>query len=87
MTKSQGAYKFAKHIDIRYHFVRERVADGQISVVYCPTKQMPADFLTKALHRDQFQAFRQIIMGHSAQMDTTAVIATTISSFGWLSLI
>ena len=38
-----------KHIDIRYHFVRQVVASGGISIVYCPTDDMTADILTKAL--------------------------------------
>ena len=40
-----------KHIDIRYHFVRELVENMQISVVYIETKQMIADLLTKAVSR------------------------------------
>jgi hypothetical protein len=38
-----------KHIDIAYHFVRECVANGTISVQYIPTDDMTADVLTKAL--------------------------------------
>jgi len=38
-----------KHIDIRYHFIRQVVADGTVSLVYCPTDDMAADFLTKSL--------------------------------------
>jgi hypothetical protein len=38
-----------KHIDICYHFVRQVVAGGGISIVYCPTDDMAADILTKAL--------------------------------------
>jgi ribosomal protein L7Ae-like RNA K-turn-binding protein len=40
-----------KHIDIRYHFVRELVENMQISVVYIETKKMIADLLTKAVSR------------------------------------
>ena len=40
-----------KHIDIRYHFVRELVENMQISMVYIETKQMIADLLTKAVSR------------------------------------
>ena len=40
-----------KHIDIRYHFVRELAENMQIPVVYIETKQMIADLLTKAVSR------------------------------------
>ncbi|KAF7353238.1 Transcription factor [Mycena sanguinolenta] len=38
-----------KHIDIRYHFIRYVIANGTIRLVYCPTNDMVADTLTKAL--------------------------------------
>ena len=38
-----------KHIDIQYHFVRNCVEDGTTRLEYCPTEDMVADGLTKAL--------------------------------------
>ena len=38
-----------KHIDVRYHFIREVVARGAIKLAYCQTEDMVADMLTKAL--------------------------------------
>ena len=38
-----------KHIDIRFHFIRQTITDGAISIEYCPTQDMTADILTKAL--------------------------------------
>jgi hypothetical protein len=38
-----------KHIDICYHFIRQVVASHDINVTYCPTDDMTADILTKAL--------------------------------------
>jgi hypothetical protein len=38
-----------KHIDIRYHFIRQVIKSGDIIIVYCPTNNMTADILTKAL--------------------------------------
>ena len=40
-----------KHIDTRYHFIRQTVEDGSITLIYCPTDDMTADILTKALLR------------------------------------
>jgi len=42
-----------KHIDIQYHFVRECVEMGTIELEYCPTKDMVADALTKALPKER----------------------------------
>ena len=38
-----------KHIDIQYHFVRNCVENGTTRLEYCPTEDMVADGLTKAL--------------------------------------
>jgi hypothetical protein len=38
-----------KHIDIRYHYCREKVQDGTVKLVYTPTTDMLADILTKAV--------------------------------------
>jgi len=36
-----------KHIDIRYHFIREVVKSRTVTLQYCPTVDMLADVLTK----------------------------------------
>ena len=38
-----------KHIDVAEHFVREKVEEGKVSLQYCPTDKMVADFLTKGV--------------------------------------
>ena len=42
-------HKRAKHIDIRYHFIREAVSKNFVIVKYLQTSDMPADMLTKSL--------------------------------------
>jgi len=44
-----------KHIDIKYHFIRDYIDKGDIDVVYCPTKEMVTDVLTKPLARPAFE--------------------------------
>ena len=38
-----------KHINVRYHFICQVVARGVIKLIFCPTDDMTADILTKAL--------------------------------------
>jgi hypothetical protein len=46
-----------KHIDLRYHFIRDCVENGSIVVEFIGTsEQKAADILTKALGRTQFQS-------------------------------
>jgi hypothetical protein len=42
-----------KHIDIQYHFIREYIEKGQLTLEYCATEEMLADALTKGLTRDR----------------------------------
>ena len=44
-----------KHIDIQYHFVREKVQEGIISLNYIPTKEQLANILTKGLNASLFK--------------------------------
>jgi hypothetical protein len=39
----------AKHIEVVHHFLRERVARGEIKVDFCRSEDMVADVLTKAV--------------------------------------
>ena len=55
--------KRTKHIEIRYYYVADRIAKGDLTVVWCPTKKMIADFLTKPLQGRMFIQFRDVLMG------------------------
>ena len=61
----------SRHINIRYFFIKDRIDNGEISVVHCPTEDMIADFFTKPLQGSLFVKFRDIIMGitHFSTLD------------------
>jgi hypothetical protein len=44
----------SKHIDIRYHFIRQVVASGKVQLYYIDTKKNVSDLLTKATSRKVF---------------------------------
>nr|GEU57026.1 hypothetical protein [Tanacetum cinerariifolium] len=43
----------SKHIDIRYHFIKEQVENGVIELYFVNTEYQLADLFTKALDRDR----------------------------------
>jgi histone deacetylase 1/2 len=48
----------AKHIEIDFHFVRERVAKKQLQIRFISTKDQVADGFTKALTAPKFEDFK-----------------------------
>jgi len=46
-----------KHVEIRYHFIRETVTEGLIKLAFIPTKEEAADGMTKPLAGEAFVKF------------------------------
>ena len=50
----------SKHIDVRYHYLRERVQKGELEVTYKKSEEMIADTLTKPLNAPSFKRLREL---------------------------
>jgi len=55
MAKKTQFHGRTKHINIKYHYIREQVNNGKICLKYCPTDDMLADILTKAIALEVFE--------------------------------
>ncbi len=55
LAKNPVEHQRMKHIDIRFHFIREKVVNQEVEIVYCPTTEMVADMLTKPLPLKKFK--------------------------------
>jgi len=51
LTLNHKGHSRAKHIDVRHHYIRERVEEGDIKVAHIPSTENLADILTKPLPR------------------------------------
>ena len=49
LANNDNYHAHTKHIDIRFHFICQTIANKQIIMIHCPTEDMVADILTKAL--------------------------------------
>ena len=51
-----------QHFQIRYFYITDRVKNGEVRIVYCPTEAMIADFFTKPWQGSLFWRMRSWIM-------------------------
>ena len=50
-------YSVTKHIDIRYHFIKDHVLNSNIELIFVPSDDEIADVFTKALDETKFNGF------------------------------
>lgn len=53
-----GFHQRTKHIDVRYHLIRQLQEDGVIDVTYVSSKEQKADIFTKNLQKPEFERMR-----------------------------
>ena len=61
LAQNPTSHSRAKHIDIRFHFIQERIKRNEIKLQYISTHQMVADILTKALPCEAFERFHEAL--------------------------
>jgi hypothetical protein len=59
LCKNPIFHERSKHIDTRFHYIRDCVSNGQVDVEHVRTDNQLADILTKALSRIRFVELRQ----------------------------
>ena len=57
LAKNPVFHAWTKHIEVHYHFVRERVLSGEVVLQYIPTDRQTADIFTKPLGLDKLRQF------------------------------
>jgi hypothetical protein len=61
LSRNPLANQRTKHIDVKYHFIREAVGKNWVKINYVSTVVMPADGLTKALANPKHSAFLKFL--------------------------
>ncbi|XP_074362843.1 secreted RxLR effector protein 161-like [Apium graveolens] len=61
LAKNPVFHGRSKHIDIRIHFIRECVENGDIVVEHVRSEEQRADCLTKALNAVKFEQMRELL--------------------------
>ena len=48
-------------IGIKHHFIRDAIEDGEVELKFCKSEDQVADIFTKALPKDKFNYFREML--------------------------
>lgn len=58
LSKNPVFHGRCKHIGVRFHFLRDLVKEGRVSLKHCGTQEQVADIFTKPLGREVFETLR-----------------------------
>jgi len=61
LAKNQVYHARMKHIDVRFHFVREILKEGDVMLEKIHTKKNPTDMLTKVVSGAKFKYFKNVL--------------------------
>ncbi len=61
LTENSEFHRKTKHIEVRWHWIREKVEEKRIAISYISTKEMLTDRPPKALSPKIFKDFRKMI--------------------------
>ncbi len=70
MAENSINHSRVKHVDVAYHYVRNKVADEPMKLMYIPITDMVTDGLTKSLKAVKFESSR-FMMGMSSVLEGT----------------
>ena len=59
LAKNPIFHAHTKHIEVHYHFVREKIVEGLIDLRHIKTEDQVGDIFTKPLPKDKFFKFRR----------------------------
>ncbi len=68
VKQGTGSFKRAKHIKVRYFWLKGLIDEGMIEPIYTPTEELVADILTKPLMGWKFQYLLYKLLGWSIEM-------------------
>ena len=59
ISKNPVLHSRTKHIEVRYHFLRENVSKGEFELIFVDTTYQIANIFTKPLGEDRFTTLRR----------------------------
>ena len=61
LSKNPVFHGRTKHINVKFHFIRDLIKKGDVELMYCRTKEQLADIMTKPLKLEDFVKLRMLL--------------------------
>ena len=61
LSKNPIHHGRSKHIEVRFHYLRELTGEGKVKLIHCGTKDQLADIMTKPLKLETFVKLREML--------------------------
>ena len=61
LAKNPVFHGRSKHIDIRYHYIRDIVKKNEIELQFCKSEEQVTDIFTKPLKVELFENFKSML--------------------------
>jgi hypothetical protein len=72
-NRRASSSKRTKHINVRYFFIKNLIASGEITVEHCSATEILVDHFTETLQGKMFRKFRAEIQGIPASTGLSAI--------------
>lgn len=69
LAHGTGSFKRAKHIKVRFFWLKDLIDEGEIELKYIPSEELVADMLTKATTGAKFKYLREKLLGTQGDDD------------------
>ena len=63
LEQGTGSFKRAKHIKVRFFWLKDLIDGGEIILIYVPSEELVADMLTKVTTGAKFKYLRDKLLG------------------------
>jgi hypothetical protein len=69
LASNSSHHQRTKHIDVQYHFIREKIQSKEIAILHAATGDQLADAMTKGLGRNLFNKFLEQVLTHQPSIN------------------
>ena len=82
MATQPGKHRSSlRHLELHAFAIRDLIAEGEVTVCWCPGDDCIADLFTKSVDAPKFRKFTRFILGEATQEHKTALVSRAYCAY------